>query len=76
MSKQPKSCNVCVHYSEHQCLDTEGKPILKYQHDGNQYVKLDEPYWTYAECKKNWGLPQVAYTSADSCKYYKAKEIK
>jgi len=62
-----------MHWSKHTCLDSEGKPILKYDAKYNKYVTLAEPYWMFEDCKKNWGLPQVAYTSADNCKYYRAK---
>ena len=75
-AKPIKACDNCMYSSQHQCLDSEGKPILKYDASGNQYVKLEEPYWTYVECKKNFGLPKVCYTEAKNCVFYKLKEIK
>lgn len=75
-TKLPKSCEVCVHFTKHTCQDSEGNPILKYDASENKYVELEEPYWTYVECAKNWGLPKVAHTSAKDCNFYKQKEIK
>lgn len=75
MSKLAKECENCVHFSKHQCLDANGESILKYNSENNQYVKLDEPYWSYAECKKNWGLPKVAYITAKDCNFYKQKDL-
>lgn len=72
MTKPTKQCSNCMHWSRHVCLDQNNKPVPKQSYNpDNKYVHGTEEYWYYEECKKNWGLPQFAYTSADSCKYYK-----
>lgn len=76
MTKQPKSCSVCVHWSKHECKDSEGNSIQKYDASKNVYVILTESNWCYEECRKNWGLPQMCYTSADFCKYYRKVDAK
>lgn len=67
MAKVDKECHNCSHWSKHVCVDSAGNPIAR-------TAKLaPEPFWTYEECKKNWGLPKSAYLDASKCPFYKAK---
>lgn len=59
-------CADCAYWSEHLCVDSNDNPVKRDSPIGRQF-------WFYEVCKKNWGLPQNAYISATSCKFYKEK---
>ena len=62
-----KQCSNCKHWSRHVCTDSEGNAIKR-------TAKLAEPFWYYEQCKKNWGLPQNAYTSAVNCRFFEKQK--
>jgi hypothetical protein len=58
-----KKCQNCIHWSRHICVDNKGEPIKRES-------TLSEPFWYYEECKKNWGLPKSAHTTAEKCQFF------
>lgn len=60
---QNKECIDCVHHERHVCVDDNNQPIVKGTNG--------DDFWYYEVCKKNWGLPQNAYTNANQCKFYR-----
>lgn len=58
-----KECDHCVHWEKHVCVDNNNVPVVKGTNG--------DAHWHYEVCKKNWGLPQFAHTSATNCKFYR-----
>ena len=57
-------CSLCNHGSIHYSPDKNGNPIRKLKDKGPEVapeVADSENFWTYVQCKKNFGLPKAAY---------------
>jgi len=69
MSKtQDKSCKSCKHGKIQYSPDKNGNPIPKGNHnDAPPEIPDSEKFWTYVECKKNFGLPKAAYIIDGKC---------
>ena len=68
MEYNQDKCQKCQHWNREVCLDENGNPIPRTE-------KLaTEPFWYHQTCKKNWGLPQVAYRDGNRCHLFKEKK--
>lgn len=57
-----KDCNTCKHGKIQYCVGADGQPLPKLGVDiPVPEIPDQQSFWTYVECKKNFGLPKAAY---------------
>lgn len=57
-----KDCDSCKHGKVQYCTGKTGQPLTKLGGFRPAPEIVDQKaFWTYVECKKNFGLPKAAY---------------